>query len=159
VSNREGRGGHYNVDALCVFAPARVRVVNSARRASILARTSSNEVSQVQHRHVAPEAAYQRSLAILAATRTQTADEAHHAVGILGERWRAREVGARWRAGDHFMSLALRRGGGPRRLTLGAGGFLGGRTDPSSRVIISSAGALLFRPSGLRKRALAMTTG
>jgi hypothetical protein len=103
VKSRGGR--HYNVDALCVFAPARVRVVNSARRASIPARTSGNEVSQVQHRHVAPETAYQRSLAILAATRTQTAGEPHHAVAILGERRHAREVGARWRARDHFTII------------------------------------------------------
>jgi hypothetical protein len=159
VSNREGRGRHYNVDALCVFAPARVRVVNSARRTSILARASGNEVSQIRHRHVAAEAAYQRSLSILAATGTQTAGEPHHAVGILGERWHAREVGARWRARDHFISLALRRRSGPRRFTLGAGGFFGGRTDASSRAIASSAGALLFRPSGLRSRALAIPAG
>jgi hypothetical protein len=32
-------------------------------------------------------------------------------------------------AGDHFMSLALRRGSGPRRFTLGAADFFIGRAD------------------------------
>jgi hypothetical protein len=56
----------------------------------------------------------------------------------------------------YFSNFPQRRGGGPRRFTLGAGGFFGGSADPSSRAIASSAGALLFRPSGLRMRALAI---
>jgi hypothetical protein len=57
-------------------------------------------------------------------------------------------------SGVHFSlrNLALRQ----RSRADGAAGFLGGSTDPSSRAIASSAGALLFRTAGLRARALAM---
>jgi hypothetical protein len=60
----------------------------------------------------------------------------------------------RYWLGDHFSfrSFALRQ----RSRTDGAGAFFSGNTDQSSRAIGSSAGALLFRPSGLR-RVLAMS--
>jgi hypothetical protein len=132
-------------------APSQSRCKNAhAPDCQVTPRAFRNHVPHVWHQHVATEPMDQRFFPVLPTARTQIAGEPHHAVWPFGKRWCAR---------GHFISLALRRGSGPRRFTLGAGGFFGGRTHASSRAIISSAGALLFRPSGLRKRGFDMPAG
>jgi hypothetical protein len=63
-------------------------------------RTFRDEVPHIRHQHIAPEARYQRLLAILAAARTVVTSQPHHAVRPFGERWRA---------GDHSAATSRQR--------------------------------------------------